>query len=137
MDPSIIRYNSKIIYKTNDLDKSKFTVDNKGRLKKVSKFNLLGRFINWLNKDANHEKVCFAFDQTILGIQDLCNPKLHTKKELRKNYVSDSRASSPAYHYVHVLRKIENSQKFSHLGVNQAEIVDEMRIKANLPEMEI
>ena len=141
MDESVIRYNAKKIYTSGDLDKKIFTVDSKGKLHTISKFNYLGRFINWcrgkLSKESNREKTCRVFDATIQGMIDLSDPSKHTDQELRKNYVDQPLVSSPGYHYVNVITPITKSEKYGHLAVNASETLEKMRNLANLPDIDI
>lgn len=137
MDESVIRKNAKTIYRTNDLDKAIFKVDRKGELHKISKYNLLGRFVNWckglMSKEGNREKVCQAFALTVEGMVDLCDPKL-SKSKLRENYIVRYKYSSDVGdHYEAVVEKIVNSQKYGHTGV-AGSVIKDWREKSGLPQ---
>lgn len=135
MDKTTVRENAKKIYSSGKLDNIIFTVDNRGKLGTISKFNLLGRFIHWfrgkVSSESNREKTCRAFDATIKGMIALCDPKKHLIKDLMGNYV-DCPHATMAVHYSSVITTISKSKKYRHLAANAEETLEEMRKTAQL-----
>lgn len=112
MDIATIRINAAKIHKTKNLDKAIFYVDSKEKLHRISRFNILGRFVHWCRGEEDKAKVHKAFKDTISGIEHLCDPQLHSADTLAKNYSDNSENS----HYVFVIAHIFSSKKYGHLA---------------------
>ena len=133
MNETTIRKNVTVLYRTKDLDKAIWKVDDRGKISKISRYNLMGRFVNWCsNGEDNKAKIQLAVQDTILGIEDLCDPATHTKYQLKKNYVLPNPDSPLRDHYVAVLNKIKRSVKFQDLVQDADKRVNDMRENAGL-----